>query len=71
MFRGMTNLELRALRRQLRMTQREVAEALDVTVNTVARWEQGVHGVSRLAARALSLLAKEHGATTTRKAKRA
>ena len=37
----MTPTELRERRIQLRMTQLELAAALGVTRNTVARWERG------------------------------
>jgi len=64
----MTPQTVQALRRRLGWTQRELAAALNVTVTTVARWEQGVRGVTPLAATSLGLLAKVHG--PTRKATR-
>jgi len=60
---GMRPDELRMLRRQLGLTQAELAAALRVTMNTVARWEQGRHAISPLAEGALSLLRLQHGAT--------
>jgi len=64
----MTADEFRKLRRSLGLTQAELAAILQVTTNTVARWEQGVHAVSPLARLALSHLALERGATRRRKA---
>jgi len=37
----MTGAELRAARRALGLSQRALAVLLDVTENTVARWERG------------------------------
>jgi transcriptional regulator with XRE-family HTH domain len=51
--------ELRAWRTLLGMTQRELAAALGVTPNTVARWERGELRVARpaMVRAALTLLA--------------
>jgi DNA-binding transcriptional regulator YiaG len=49
------------LRQRLGWTQRQLAAALNVTVTTVARWEQGARTVSPLAATSLTLLGKRHG----------
>ena len=57
----MTRDDVVALRRRLRWTQRQLAAALNVTVTTVARWEQGKRGVTPLAATSLTLLATLHG----------
>ena len=38
---GMTATEIKALREQLGMTQREFAVALHTTVTSVSRWEHG------------------------------
>ena len=35
----MTNLELQSIRKALKLTQAALAEQLEVTPNTVARWE--------------------------------
>jgi DNA-binding transcriptional regulator YiaG len=59
----MTPQDVKALRLRLGWTQREVAAALNVTVTTVARWEQGARAVTPLAATSLGLLAKLHGRT--------
>ena len=53
--------EVKALRRRLDFTQRELAHALGVTSTTVARWEQGARAVSPLAATSLMLLLRHLG----------
>ena len=59
----MTAQDVKALRRRLGWTQRELAAALNVTVTTVARWEQGVRAVTPLAATSLGLLVRAYGTT--------
>ena len=54
----MTHKEFRTKRKSLKLTQREVAEALDVGSNTVARWERGELPISRVVALAFSTLRK-------------
>jgi DNA-binding transcriptional regulator YiaG len=54
------------VRRRLGWTQRQLAAALNVTVTSVARWEQGARTVSPLAETSLTLLAKQHGAAARR-----
>ncbi len=56
-----TPAELRAIRRKLNLTQAQLAAALHVTANTIARWEQGVHAVGPLAELALTHLMLLHG----------
>jgi DNA-binding transcriptional regulator YiaG len=65
----MTPTDVRALRRALGWTQRQLAAALNVTVTTIARWEQGARAVTPLAATSLLLLAKQHGHSPTRAAR--
>jgi DNA-binding transcriptional regulator YiaG len=57
----MTSDSVKALRRRLGWTQRQLAAALNVTGTTVTRWEGGARAVTPLAATALTLLAKQHG----------
>ena len=64
----MTREDVQNLRSRLGWTQRQLAAALNVTVTTVARWEQGARAVTPLAAASLGLLIKAHG--PTRKATR-
>ena len=47
------------LRRRLNMTQEEFAHAIGVTVSTVNRWENGHIEPSRLARRAMEVLAAQ------------
>jgi len=47
------------LRRRLNMTQEEFAHAIGVTVSTVNRWENGHIEPSRLARRAMDVLASQ------------
>lgn len=50
-------IDVAGLRERLDMTQEELARALDVTVSTVCRWENGHARPSKLAGRALDALA--------------
>ena len=54
----MTGEEVKQLRRQLGLTQEQLAEVVGVTANSVARWERGELGIRESAAR-LMLLLKE------------
>ena len=47
---------IKELRRQLRFTQKRLAEELGVTLATVGRWECGLREPSPLAVRAMELL---------------
>jgi DNA-binding transcriptional regulator YiaG len=38
----MTPLQLKAIRKKLKLTQRDVAEHIGYDTGTVAKWEQGV-----------------------------
>jgi DNA-binding transcriptional regulator YiaG len=67
----MTRLDVQTLRKRLGWTQRQLAAALNVTVTTVARWEQGARSVTPLAATSLGLLAKQHGASRPSRARKA
>jgi len=52
------DVDIRQLRRNLRMTQEEFAHTLGITVATVNRWENGHAKPSKLARRALERLAQ-------------
>lgn len=52
----MTGDELRALRASLRMTQKELGEALDLSKNTIARAERGELAIPRTTAMAARYL---------------
>lgn len=56
---------LRARRRQLGLSQRELARRLGIPTNTLARWEQGVHQISlpRIVELALSTIASAPAAS--------
>ena len=51
---------IRNLRRQLGMTQEDLAHALGITVGTVSRWEKGRFRPSRLARVLILDFAKQH-----------
>jgi putative transcriptional regulator len=51
---------IRYLRRQLGMTQEELAQALGITVGTVSRWEKGRFRPSRLARVLILDFARSH-----------
>jgi putative transcriptional regulator len=52
---------VRALRRELKMTQEEFAHELGITVGTVNRWENGRFRPSKLARATLLEFATRHG----------
>jgi len=58
---GVKGSEVRQLRKQLRLTQAQLAERVGVTASSVARWEQGVLGIRESAARLIRLLASQPG----------
>lgn len=47
-YRSMLGADLRQLRKAAGLTQRQAAERLGVDENTVARWERGERGISRI-----------------------
>jgi DNA-binding transcriptional regulator YiaG len=51
---------IRYMRRQLGMTQEELAQALGITVGTVSRWEKGRFRPSRLARALILEYARTH-----------
>ena len=58
---------IRYLRRQLGMTQEELAQALGITVGTVSRWEKGRFRPSRLARALILEYARAHNVTVSLK----
>jgi putative transcriptional regulator len=52
---------VRALRRELKMTQEELAHELGITVGTVNRWENGRFKPSKLARATIIDCAERHG----------
>jgi len=52
----MTKEEVKRLRKELGMTQRQLARALDVTLASVGRWEIGIHQIEEHTALLLKLL---------------
>lgn len=60
MFEQMSEV-VRALRRQMKMTQEEFAHELGITVGTVNRWENGRFRPSKLARATLLDFATKHG----------
>lgn len=57
---------VRALRRELKMTQEELAHQLGITVGTVNRWENGRFRPSKLARAMILDFAKKHGLSVER-----
>lgn len=51
--------DVKAIREQLHVTQKELAMAIDVSVDTVKSWEQGRRNPTGLASKVLNLLSKE------------
>ncbi len=52
---------VKALRRELKMTQEELAHELGITVGTVNRWENGRFRPSKLARATIADCAERHG----------
>ena len=57
----MTDIDIRELRRKLKLTQQELAKKLGVDVITVSRWEREEARPSRLAQRELARLLRSIG----------
>ena len=53
--------DVKAIRAQLDVSQKELAQAMDVSIDTVKSWEQGRRNPTGLASKVLMLLAKEPG----------
>ncbi len=64
----MTKEELRQKRKNLGLTQIELAEELDVKNNTVARWESGVlPTIPKMVELAMQAIEMNHGKTGRQK----
>ena len=50
------SMDIKELRRQLKLTQEKLAQELGVSVMTIRRWESGKHKPSSLALRQIELL---------------
>ena len=57
MVRAMKPEELKKIRRDLKLTQQELADTLEVERNTVARWETGTVVISKVVELAVKSLA--------------
>lgn len=55
----MTSDHLKQIRAKAGLTQKELGEAIGVSVRTVQNWEQGGQNISRLAQRAICIEFKE------------
>ena len=53
------NNDIKAIRAELSITQKELANAMDVSLETIKSWEQGKRTPTGLANKVLSLLSKE------------
>lgn len=56
--------DVKAIRAQLDVSQKELAKAMDVSLDTVKSWEQGRRNPTGLASKVLTLLSKEPGLYT-------
>jgi transcriptional regulator with XRE-family HTH domain len=56
----MTGAELRRLRQRLNWTQAQLADALGVAANSVARWEREEMGMREPMARLIRMIAAQH-----------
>ena len=51
--------DVKAIRSQLDVSQKELAKAMDVSIDTVKSWEQGRRNPTGLASKVLHLISKE------------
>ena len=51
--------DVKAIRAELNVSQKELAKAMDVSIDTVKSWEQGRRNPTGLASKVLMLLAKD------------
>jgi transcriptional regulator with XRE-family HTH domain len=52
--------ELRGIRKRLGWSQRQIAEAVGVTTNSVARWERGEMNIGEPSARLIRMIAAQN-----------
>lgn len=55
----MTGKELKAIRKTMNLTQRQLGDLMGVTVTTVARWERSERGISELVSKFVKLLEQQ------------
>lgn len=65
MTNALTGEQLRAIRRELGLTQEEAAHLIGCTVGSWNRWEKGEHRPSRLALQAIARLCAQRGVSIT------
>ena len=56
----MKRIEIKELRKKLKMTQQELADAIDIDRVTVARWETNQRRPNRVAEKRLARLSKRN-----------
>jgi len=52
-------MDVKVLRKQLGLTQQELAQKMDVDINTIRRWEKGQRRIHKVNQRRLERLARK------------